>query len=82
MRTKNSAVAKRDPRRRFVELANKRVTNAIKGIRLVGNLSNKRAYQYTEAEGKKIIKALQDEVDALRTRFRGDGSSDSTIFTL
>lgn len=74
--------AKRDPRERFVELANKRVTNAIRALRLVGNLSNRRAYEYTEADAKKIIRALQEELDVLKTRYRGDRNDDSTFFSL
>jgi hypothetical protein len=72
----------RDPRERFVELANKRVTNAIKSIRLVGNLANKRAYNYSDADARKIIRAMQDELDILKSRFRGDRSDAEKIFSL
>jgi hypothetical protein len=65
-----------------VELANKRVTNAIRQIRLVGNLANRRAYNYTEADAKKIVRTLQQEVNVLKARFRGDDGDDSSIFTL
>jgi hypothetical protein len=74
--------ARRDPRERFVELATKRVTRAIKDLRLVANLSNRRVYSYTEADAKKIVRALQREVDALRARFQGDDGGDSSIFSL
>ena len=60
---------KRDARERFVELANKRVTKAIKDMRLVGNLANRRSYTYTDSDAKKIIRALQDELNALKARF-------------
>jgi hypothetical protein len=72
----------RDPRERFVGLANKRVTNAIRQIRLVGNLANRRSYQYTEADAKKIVRALQQEVNVLKARFRGDDGDDGSIFSL
>ena len=72
----------RNPRERFVELANKRVTNAIRDIRLVGNLANKRAYTYTDADAKKILRALQQELNVLKSRFRGDGADENSIFTL
>lgn len=78
----DSEAGPRDPRQRFVELANKRVTNAIRSMRLVGNLSNRRAYQYTDADAKKIVRALQEELDVLKMRFRGDRGNDSTIFSL
>lgn len=78
--TKESAT--RDARQKFVELANKRVTKTIKDIRLIGNLSNRRAYKYEDADAKKIIRALQHELDILKTRFRGDDGNDESIFSL
>lgn len=74
--------AKRDARDRFVELANKRVTRTIKDLRLVGNLANRRAYEYDENDAKKILRALQREVDVLKARFRGDDGEDDSIFSL
>jgi hypothetical protein len=72
----------RDARGRFVELATKRVTRAIKDLRLIGNLANRRAYEYDEADAKKIIRALQRELDSVKARFRGDNGEDSSIFSL
>ncbi|WP_061943096.1 hypothetical protein [Collimonas pratensis] len=73
---------KRDARDKFVELANKRVTRTIKDLRLIGNLANKRAYIYTDTDAKKIVRALQREVDVLKARFRGDDGEDDSIFSL
>jgi hypothetical protein len=81
MRTSRKGVA-RDSRQRFVELANKRVTKTIKDLRLVGNLANRRAYTYEEADAKKIIRALQRELDVVRARFRGDEGDGDSIFSL
>jgi len=50
-------------RAKFVELAEKRVTRAIKDIRLIGNLSNKSNYSYTDQDVRKIIRALEAEID-------------------
>lgn len=72
----------RDQREKFIELANKRVTRAIKDIRLVGNLANRRSYKYDENDAKKIIRALQREISVLRARFRGDNGDGSSIFSL
>lgn len=67
----------RDRRKKFVELAEKRVTKAIHAIQLIGNLSNRSNYEYTDADAKKILKALDDEVKALRGRFaKGSGPSE------
>ena len=65
---RNAAMRKED-RKKFVELANKRVARALKAVQLVGNLSNKSNYDYTEEDVSKIIKALQDEVGACKKRF-------------
>jgi hypothetical protein len=82
MKDKAAVPTTRDPRERFVDLANKRVTNAIRQIRLVGNLANRRAYNYTDADAKKIVRVLQQEVNVLKARFRGDDGDDGSIFSL
>jgi hypothetical protein len=56
-------------RAKFVELAKKRVSKALKDIQLIGNLSNRSNYDYTEEDVAKIIKALSDEVSACRKKF-------------
>jgi len=43
---------------KFVELAGKRVANAIKDIRLIGNLSNKSNYSYADEDVKKNHQSL------------------------
>ena len=58
-----------DRRIKFVRLAEKRVGNALNAIRLVGNLSNRAAYEFTEADVKKIAAALSKEVDTMQRRF-------------
>lgn len=56
-------------RDKFVHLAEKRVVRAIHAIRLVGNLSNRSNYSYTEEDAKKIIRALQTALDEMKTKF-------------
>jgi hypothetical protein len=56
-------------REKFVRLANKRVSNALKALQLIGNLSNKSNYDYTEADVQKIFKALHDELSSSRKKF-------------
>jgi ABC-type Fe3+-hydroxamate transport system substrate-binding protein len=67
---------------KFIELAEKRVSRAIKDIRLVGNLSNRSNYSYTQEEARKIVKALRDEVDALKARFEATGDNTKAVFKL
>lgn len=58
-----------EDREKFVDLARKRVTKALKDIQLIGNLSNRSNYDYTDDDVAKIMKALTDEVAACRRKF-------------
>ncbi len=69
-------------REKFIELAEKRVSRVIKDIRLVGNLSNRSNYTYTQEDARKIVKALRDEVDALKARFDAKGGDAKAVFKL
>ena len=73
---------KRDPRERFVTLANKRVTAAILQLRLVGNLANRKNYEYDADDAKKILRALQRELDDLKAQFKGEEKDDNSIFSI
>ena len=57
-------------RENFIRLAEGRVTRAIDSIRVIGNLSNRSNYEYTEEDSKKIIDALQGEINALKVQFK------------
>lgn len=57
-----------DRHTRFKRLATKRVTNAIKRIELIGNLSGY-SYEYTEEEIDKIFTALQETLDNTKAMF-------------
>jgi len=73
---------KKNNRERFVSLAEKRVRKAIKDLRLIGNLSNKSNYSYTEADVKKILTALQRELKDLKARFENSGKREEVEFRL
>jgi hypothetical protein len=76
------STSERDPRERFVSLANSRVTSAIHQIRLIGNLANRKNYEYGPEDAAKITRALQRELDELKAKFKGEDKSDSSIFSL
>lgn len=75
-------MSERDKSNKFIELANKRVNRAIKDLQLVGNLANKANYDYTDDQAKKILKALQQEVDFLKQAFSATGDSQKSEFRL
>jgi hypothetical protein len=64
---------------KFERLAEKRMNEAIKKLRLIGNLSNKNNYEYTDKHVKKVLEALESEVRLLKMKFKGE-ESDSIIF--
>lgn len=74
--------AKRDRRGKFVELAELRMVKAIKAVRLVGNLSNRAHYDFTDADVRKVIGALNREVEQLERRFKEPGSRSDIEFKL
>ncbi len=69
-------------RDKFVELAEKRVRRAIKDIKLIGNLSNRSNYLYTDEDVKRIHKALQQAVNEVKARFDAKGEGGESEFTL
>tara|TARA_R110001632_G_scaffold81367_3_gene181265 strand:+ start:8880 stop:9161 length:282 start_codon:yes stop_codon:yes gene_type:complete len=69
-------------REKFVELAEARVNRAIKDLQLIGNLSNRSAYQYEEEDVRKIFAVLQKELNTAKARFGGAGSSKEEGFKL
>jgi hypothetical protein len=68
-------------RDKFTRLATARVNKAVKSIQLVGNLSNRSNYLYTEADVEKIFRVLNREIRSCRQRFEPRESSKSG-FTL
>ena len=69
-------------REKFVKLAESRTVNAIKAIRVIGKLGNRNAYDYDDADVRKIMKALNDEVEALENRMKTTNSSEGVDFKL
>ena len=72
----------RDRRERFVTLAEARTDKAIKAIRLVGNLSNRSNYEYSDKDAAQIVRALEAEVKALRAKFADASAGRDTSFKL
>ena len=57
---------------KFEKIAERRVTEAIKKLKLIGNLANKRNYSYTEKHVKQIISVLESEMKDLRNKFQNN----------
>lgn len=79
---KETSTAKDAKRKKFVELAESRTVNAIKAIRIIGKLGNKNAYQFDDSDVQKIVRALNKEVDTLKSRMSSTGGKESVDFKL
>ena len=60
----------RDKQSKFVQLAEQRTNTAIKSMQLIGNLSNKRNYDYSEDQAAKIFAVLEGELKELKLKFK------------
>ena len=79
---KKKATKRGTKRDKFVELAENRTRNAIKAIRVISKLGNKNAYDYSETDVNKIVKALTREIEMMRARMSSSGSKEAVDFTL
>lgn len=75
-------MAREADRQKFVELAEKRVNRALKDIKLIGNLSNRSNYSYTEKDARAIYSALKKAIDEVKARFDRKGDETGTEFKL
>jgi len=78
----NAETDKASKREKFVKLAESRTVNALKAIRVIGKLGNRNAYEYDDSDVRKIVKALNDEIEALNNRMKATKSSDGVDFKL
>lgn len=53
----------------FKRLATNRANKIVKSINLLGNLSNKNNYTFTESDVKSIYEAIEEEVRLSKSRF-------------
>lgn len=53
----------------FKRLALRRTNNLINDIRLLGNLSNKRNYTYSEDDFKRIFNTVENEMKLAKSKF-------------
>ncbi len=56
-------------REKFVKLAEGRTQAALNAIRKIGNLANRRSYQFDDADVRKITKALKEAIAEAERKF-------------
>lgn len=69
-------------REKFVDLAEKRVNNALKQIQLIGNLSNTGNYEFNESDYQKIFRAIDSEVREMKRKFTEAATNSKGKFSL
>lgn len=75
-------MVRENDREKFVHLAQARVNRALKDIQLIGNLSNRSNYDYTDDDVTKIFRALNEEIISCRKRFDSKKKNGTSKFTL
>lgn len=65
---------KNEPREAFVRLAEARTNKILRGIDLLGNLSNRSNYSYTDDDIKKIFRAISEKLSQANSKFQVAGS--------
>ncbi len=70
-----------DKAARFQRLAEKRVTQVLHKLKLVGNLANRHNYSYTEDHVKQIFEVLETELRQTRAGFRNESPSSNQQFS-
>ena len=71
----------RDKRAKFVD-RRRAARNAIRAIRVIGKLGNRAHYEYDDSDVKKIVTALNKEIDALKIRMTDQGAKVAVDFKL
>jgi hypothetical protein len=72
----NNEDVKRD---RFVRIVERRVEKAIDALDAVGKCSNRRNYQYSQADVKKIFGALETKLKEIKHMFQGEDPKRGTF---
>ncbi len=66
---------------KFQRIAERRVTETIRKMRLIGNLANRNNYSYTDEHVRQIIDALEAELRQVKSRFQQGPSAQSPSFS-
>jgi len=59
----------RDREERFKKLAEGRMSKLLHDVKLIGNLSDKSNYKYTEEQVEEIFTEIDEAIDSCRNKF-------------
>lgn len=69
-------------REKFVRMAEARTIKIISMVRLLGNCSNRLAYEYSDKDVSKIFTAIESAVADAKKRFKSSPSGNAPVFSL
>jgi len=58
---------------RFKRLAASRTRNVLRALKVLGNCSNRNAYEYTDKEIEIIFSAIEKQLRVVKNKFQGSG---------
>ena len=61
-------------RRRFIQVVERRVNRTLDSLDNLGKCSNKRNYEYTEDEVRKIFREIDKKVKETKIKFQSEGN--------
>lgn len=70
LKSSKDAKVQETPKEKFVRLATLRTNNVLHSLKVLGNCSNRSVYEYSEEEINKIFSAIDDQLKAVKARFR------------
>ena len=69
----------KERRDKFKELAENRVNKILQTLKLIGNLSNTRHYEYNDNDVKKIFSTLERELKNAKQKFTRSSTSNGAF---
>lgn len=63
-------MSSKEKKERFNRLATIRTNEVLDRLRILGNCSDKRSYEYTDEEIDKIFRAIDEQVKIVKTKFK------------
>lgn len=63
-------------RQNFRRLATQRTNSVLERLRILGNCANRDLYEYTDDEVRKIFRAIESELKAIKAKFSNSKTPD------
>lgn len=65
---------------KFERIAERRVNETLRTLRLLGNLSDRRNYSYSDEQVAMILAAIEQEYRSLKARFKAEAPTEAQTF--